>query len=77
MTFDVCVFGGRGHIALPLSIAFALRGKGTAVFELDRERLRRSAAAKRSWCRFKDAGTLPELGFAVVHDLEVSLASRH
>lgn len=36
MRFDVCVIGGCGHVGLPLSIAFALRGKRTAVFDIDR-----------------------------------------
>jgi UDP-N-acetyl-D-mannosaminuronic acid dehydrogenase len=39
LNFDVCVVGGCGHVGLPLSIAFALRGKRTAVFDLDREKV--------------------------------------
>jgi UDP-N-acetyl-D-mannosaminuronic acid dehydrogenase len=33
------VIGGCGHVGLPLSIAFALRGKRTAVFDIDREKV--------------------------------------
>ena len=39
MRYDVCVIGGCGHVGLPLSIAFASRGKRTAVFDLDREKV--------------------------------------
>jgi UDP-N-acetyl-D-mannosaminuronic acid dehydrogenase len=34
--FDVCVLGGCGHVGLPLSIAFALKGKQVAIFDIDR-----------------------------------------
>src|SRR5277367_2830591 len=37
MPFDVCIVGGCGHVGLPLGIAVALRGKRTAIFDLDRE----------------------------------------
>jgi UDP-N-acetyl-D-mannosaminuronic acid dehydrogenase len=36
MSFDLCIIGGCGHVGLPLSIAFALRGKKTAIFDIDR-----------------------------------------
>ncbi len=36
MRFDLCVIGGCGHVGLPLSIAFALRGKRVAIFDIDR-----------------------------------------
>jgi len=36
--FDVCVVGGCGHAGLPLSIAFALRGKRVAVLDTDAQR---------------------------------------
>ena len=39
MRFDLCVIGGCGHVGLPLSIAFALRGKRTVVFDIDREKV--------------------------------------
>jgi UDP-N-acetyl-D-mannosaminuronic acid dehydrogenase len=39
MAFDLCVVGGCGHVGLPLSIAFALRGKRTAIFDVDREKV--------------------------------------
>jgi UDP-N-acetyl-D-mannosaminuronic acid dehydrogenase len=32
---DVCVVGGCGHVGLPLSIAFALRGKRVAILDTD------------------------------------------
>jgi UDP-N-acetyl-D-mannosaminuronic acid dehydrogenase len=35
MHFDLCVIGGCGHVGLPLSIAFALRGKHVAIFDVD------------------------------------------
>ncbi|MDO8432179.1 MAG: nucleotide sugar dehydrogenase [Candidatus Binatus sp.] len=37
MTYDVCVIGGCGHVGLPLSIAFAIRGKRVAIYDIDRE----------------------------------------
>lgn len=36
MRFDVCVIGGCGHVGLPLSIAFALRGKRVAIVDTDK-----------------------------------------
>jgi UDP-N-acetyl-D-mannosaminuronic acid dehydrogenase len=39
MAFDVCVVGGCGHVGLPLSIAFAIRGKRVAIFDIDREKV--------------------------------------
>jgi UDP-N-acetyl-D-mannosaminuronic acid dehydrogenase len=36
MRFEVCVLGGCGHVGLPLSIAFALKGKRVAIFDTDR-----------------------------------------
>ena len=39
MAFDLCVVGGCGHVGLPLSIAFALRGKRTAIFDVNREKV--------------------------------------
>lgn len=35
MRFDVCVIGGCGHVGLPLSIGFAMRGKRVAIFDTD------------------------------------------
>ena len=34
---DVCVVGGCGHVGLPLSIAFALRGKRVAIVDTDED----------------------------------------
>lgn len=39
MTFDVCVVGGCGHVGLPLSIAFAVRGKHVAIFDTDHDKV--------------------------------------
>jgi UDP-N-acetyl-D-mannosaminuronic acid dehydrogenase len=39
MTFDICVVGGCGHVGLPLSIAFAMRGKHVAIFDVDRQKV--------------------------------------
>ena len=36
MAFEICVIGGCGHVGLPLSIAFALRGKSVAIYDTDR-----------------------------------------
>ncbi len=36
MRFDLCVIGGCGHVGLPLSIAFAMRGKRVAIWDTDR-----------------------------------------
>ena len=44
MAFDLCVIGGCGHVGLPLAIAFAVRGKRVAIFDIDRaasEKLKR------------------------------------
>lgn len=44
MAFEICVVGGCGHVGLPLSIAFALKGKRVAIFDIDNsavEKLRR------------------------------------
>src|SRR5580704_11840032 len=35
MNYDVCVIGGCGHVGLPLSIAFALKGKRCAIVDSD------------------------------------------
>ena len=35
MPTDICVVGGCGHVGLPLSIAFALRGKRVAILDTD------------------------------------------
>jgi UDP-N-acetyl-D-mannosaminuronic acid dehydrogenase len=39
MHFDLCLIGGCGHVGLPLAIAFASRGKRTAIFDIDREKV--------------------------------------
>src|SRR5581483_5738409 len=35
MNYDVCIIGGCGHVGLPLSIAFALKGKRCAIVDND------------------------------------------
>jgi UDP-N-acetyl-D-mannosaminuronic acid dehydrogenase len=37
MAFDLCVIGGCGHVGLPLAIAFAVKGKRVAIFDIDRK----------------------------------------
>jgi UDP-N-acetyl-D-mannosaminuronic acid dehydrogenase len=53
MSFDVCVVGGCGHVGLPLSIAFALRGKRVAIFDVDHEKV---AAVGRGEMPFIEEG---------------------
>jgi len=53
MPFDVCIVGGCGHVGLPLGIAFALRGKRTAIFDIDREKV---AAVSRGEMPFIEEG---------------------
>lgn len=43
MTYDVCVIGGCGHVGLPLSIAFAVRGKRVVIYDIDQEALKQVA----------------------------------
>ncbi len=64
MDFDLCVIGGCGHVGLPLSIAFALRGKRVAIFDTDLE-----GAAKVS------RGEMPFIEQGGEHDLREALAS--
>jgi UDP-N-acetyl-D-mannosaminuronic acid dehydrogenase len=35
--YDVCVVGGCGHVGLPLSIAFADKGKNVVIFDINNE----------------------------------------
>jgi UDP-N-acetyl-D-mannosaminuronic acid dehydrogenase len=35
MAFEICVIGGCGHVGLPLSIAFAIKGRRVAIFDID------------------------------------------
>ncbi len=35
--YDICVAGGAGHVGLPLSIAFADKGKDVMIFDIDKE----------------------------------------
>lgn len=64
MRFDLCVIGGCGHVGLPLSIAFALRGKRVAVFDIDRD------AANRV-----GRGEMPFIEQGGERDLRAALAS--
>lgn len=34
-TYDVCIFGGCGHVGLPLGIAFASRGKNVVLYDIN------------------------------------------
>jgi UDP-N-acetyl-D-mannosaminuronic acid dehydrogenase len=34
-SYDICVVGGAGHVGLPLSIAFADKGKKVAIYDID------------------------------------------
>jgi len=53
MRFDLCVIGGCGHVGLPLSIAFALRGKRVAIFDVDHVAV---AKLKRGEMPFMEVG---------------------
>src|SRR5208282_5298553 len=64
MKFDLCVIGGCGHVGLPLSIAFALRGKRVAIYDTDLE-----GAAKVS------RGEMPFIEQGGERDLREALAS--
>ena len=64
MDFDLCVIGGCGHVGLPLSIAFALRGKRVAIFDTDLD-----GAAKVS------RGEMPFIEQGGERDLREALAS--
>lgn len=37
--FDICVIGGGGHVGLPLSIAFAEKGKKVIIYDTNYETL--------------------------------------
>lgn len=39
--YDICVIGGCGRVGLPLSIAFADRGKNVIIYDVDRTRMER------------------------------------
>jgi UDP-N-acetyl-D-mannosaminuronic acid dehydrogenase len=41
MKYDVCVIGGCGHAGLPLSIAFALRGKRCVIVDRDADAMQK------------------------------------
>jgi UDP-N-acetyl-D-mannosaminuronic acid dehydrogenase len=64
--FDVCVLGGCGHAGLPLSIAFALRGKRVVVVDADEERAQQVRA-----------GVMPFLEEHGQEGLQRVLASHH
>lgn len=38
MQYDVCVVGGFGHVGLPLSIAFAMKGLKTCAFDISKDK---------------------------------------
>jgi UDP-N-acetyl-D-mannosaminuronic acid dehydrogenase len=64
MNFDLCVIGGCGHAGLPLSIAFALRGKRVAILDTDRDKAARVAR-----------GEMPFMEEGGERDLREALAS--
>lgn len=39
MEYDICIIGGAGHIGLPLSIAFAEKGKKVIIYDLSEQNL--------------------------------------
>jgi UDP-N-acetyl-D-mannosaminuronic acid dehydrogenase len=39
MNYDICIVGGAGHIGLPLSIAFADKGKKVIIYDLNEKSL--------------------------------------
>lgn len=46
MKFDVCVVGGAGHVGLPLSVAFASKGKRVVIFDTNEDALATISAGK-------------------------------
>ena len=39
MKYDICVIGGAGHVGLPLSIAFADKGKRVLIYDINEKTL--------------------------------------
>ena len=39
LKYDICVIGGAGHVGLPLSIAFAEKGKSVVIFDINKAAL--------------------------------------
>jgi UDP-N-acetyl-D-mannosaminuronic acid dehydrogenase len=60
MRFDLCVIGGCGHVGLPLSIAFALRGKSVAVFDIDHTAIAKLKQGKMPFIEVGGEGALRE-----------------
>lgn len=46
MNSDVCVIGGAGHVGLPLSVAFAAKGKRVVIYDTNQEALATISAGK-------------------------------
>jgi len=45
--YDICVIGGAGHVGLPLSIAFAEKGKSVVILDINKAALDRIKAVYR------------------------------
>ena len=44
--FDLCVVGGAGHVGLPLSILFAVKGLRVIIYDINVEAMQTIAAGK-------------------------------
>jgi len=55
---DICVVGGAGHVGLPLSIVFALKGQRVLIYDIDRTAL---ATIARGEMPFMEEGAEPLL----------------
>lgn len=55
---DICVVGGAGHVGLPLSIVFALKGQRVLIYDIDRDAL---ALIARGEMPFMEQGAEPPL----------------
>ena len=60
--WDVCVVGGCGHVGLPLSIAFASANRRVAVYDINREAVRKVQQGKMP---FMEKGAQPLLRSAL------------
>lgn len=39
--YDLCIIGGAGHVGLPLGVAFAVKGVKVALYDIDRDSLKK------------------------------------
>lgn len=56
--FDVCIIGGCGHVGLPLGIAFAEQNKKVALYDINKESIKKVNEAQMP---FKENGAEPKL----------------